>query len=61
VNNKEMFEMFRKVHLERGMVDEVIIRERWRLLEPFKGMNNIAVEALEQLMREYVTAQGVSH
>lgn len=54
MNDKAMFELFRKIHIEEGTVDEVIIRERWRLMQPFKGKNNEDEAVLRELMRQYV-------
>lgn len=54
MTDNTMFELFRKVHHEAGMHDDVIISERWRLMQPFKGMNQKPPAALEELMRQYV-------
>ena len=54
MTNIAMFELFRKVHNEEGMYDNVTIRERWRLMQPFQGMNRKDPLVLEELMRQYV-------
>lgn len=56
MTDKAMFELFRKVHIEEGPVDEVTIRERWRLMQPFKGMNDKSEVELRELMRQYVAS-----
>jgi hypothetical protein len=51
-----MFSLFRKVHIEGGTVGEAIISERWRLLRPFHGKNDLNPKTLERMMRDYVNA-----
>ena len=56
MNDKALFSLFRKIHIEEGMQDEVVIFERWRLMQPLKGMNNNTEQILVELIRQYVAS-----
>lgn len=54
MNDKALFELFKRVHLEEGTTEEFLISERWRLMQPLRGMNDKEKSELEQIVRDYV-------
>jgi hypothetical protein len=54
MNDKALFELFKRVHREEGTCEEFLICERWRLMQPLRGMNDKKKDELEAIVREYV-------